>query len=442
MMDFRLDLSCIMHVRILMMMMMMMDISESTLSSELKPKIYATDTILTMSAPNDTIFVLGIGDQQTISIREMLNDLKTTEQNIDTMKADLSFLQNSLSDTLDDITNSSNTASERMRQIMACAENDQILSVDGKCISPVVTCGKLQATENISVNMSPEGLAYERLPGTLAKFICRDGFANPATTQAVCLSNGSWSRPMATSCEDSCNLLEEYCSICGNNTCYECTAPYAIRDGKCGRITSCNDAEVSGEYILISGLSVYCLVADGYKWLKINSWSRTYSTTSSANSPDLCGTARGINCKLSDYDINDYITDPHNQRIYRLEAEGRAKKIYLHTANDYDDLEKSFGIGPRSTRAMVKTDFNYEELLYDAGVFTQDWIDFYYVSKNNYRTYNTCERYFMGHRYFDCYPSGRGQRCISSGATCIDTPTRYGLIPGWTMYIATVSTPR
>eukprot|EP00040_Diaphanoeca_grandis_P029205 m.170490 g.170490 ORF g.170490 m.170490 type:complete len:434 (-) comp31611_c4_seq3:268-1569(-) len=413
--------------------------SQCSLSSELKPKIYADGTTLMITSPNDVVFELGTGESvKNISVLQMLDDVRTTIQKIGTMETELDTLRANLSMALDEVANDTFIASDRMSQIMACADQNLILTADGTCISPVVTCPKFRGNENVSVMLSPEGLAYERLPGTMARFVCRDGFANPEITQSFCLSDGTWSRPLPTTCDDPCEGLTPHCSHCGNNICTACHVPYVARGNQCIQPSSCNDVNITGEYILTNDLPVYCFVGDNHKWTKINSWSRSYTTTTNAVAPSLCGTKRGLNCKHSDDNINAMISAPHNKRIYRIEAEGRPKKIYLYTNYNYNDNLQSFGIVPRQARGMVKTDFDLAEMKFLAPVFTQDWIDFYYMSKTAYRELNTCERYFVGHRYFDCYPSGNNKRCITAGAYCPEITPRYGIIPGWTMYIATV----
>jgi hypothetical protein len=215
-----------------------------------------------------------------------------------------------------------------------------------------------------------------------------------------------------------------------------CRSPYVFdaRNGGCVQPTTCADVEVTGEYQLRLGFAAFCLVADGAKWMKISSWGESAPLSTGARSGAECATVRGRDCKLSDRDIN-LVIDSSRERYYRLEADGKDDKMYLYTDNPYSDTAVSWGIGPRVAQGIVSDAFPGDELRQHGPSFTQNFVDFYYVTDAAYRRTTGCQRYFVGHGRVDCYSNSRCNcRCISGGTQC--SHGRYRPVPNWSMYIA------
>lgn len=403
-----------------------------------KPSIKSEGNNVLITTPNDTVFQLGSGESiETFSMREMLAELSNGLDELRYSEEYVAELHTNLTATMSQINEDAISAEDILDRALECSQRNQTLNVNGQCVSPAITCPRIPARENITSVLSPEGLAYERLPGTVATHFCHNGTVRPNETTTYCTSEGIWSQPAPTVCE-TCDLLLDNCEQCGNGTCSSCRPPFVLKGTECVRPKTCADVDVSGEYSLRTDLglefNVYCEVADGNKWMKISAWSQSYTLNTGTWNAAACGTRTGNNCKLSDIQINSIINSPSNARFYRLVPDQFPSNVYLYTERDYRDSSYSWNINPRASRAMVSEVFLEDELRYHATFFSQDWMDFYYVTNTAYQRTSTCERYFVGHGRRDCWSNGCSCRCIRGGSSC--NRGRYAYIVGWTMYIA------
>ena len=94
--------------------------------------------------------------------------------------------------------------------VMVCAERNLTLGPGDACISPAVTCPRIPDHPNMSVVLSPEGLAYERLPGTMAEYSCYNGHVDRVGTRSYCTALGTWS----SSPPANCSLCSEHLPHC------------------------------------------------------------------------------------------------------------------------------------------------------------------------------------------------------------------------------------
>lgn len=401
-----------------------------------KPRIHSTANDLLITTPNDLVFELGTGNAtERISVREMVTGIRSAIDELRVTADEVTSLRLNLTGVMDEVAADSATAARLLERVMVCAERNLTLGPGDACISPAVTCPRIPDHPNMSVVLSPEGLAYERLPGTMAEYSCYNGHVDRVGTRSYCTALGTWSSSPPANCS-LCSEHLPHCAECGNGTCSVCRFPYVL-DGlnaSCVQPSTCADVETTGEYQLRLGFAAFCLVADGAKWMKISSWGTSYGLSTGARSGGECATARGRDCKLSDRDIN-LVVDASGERYYRLEADGVDDKMYLYTDRPYTDTAASWGVGPREAHGIVSDVFPGEELRQHGPSFTQNWIDFHYVTDLAYRRTTSCQRYMVGHGRLDCYSNSNCNcRCISGGYQC--SHGRYQPVPNWSMYIA------
>eukprot|EP00040_Diaphanoeca_grandis_P021777 m.116296 g.116296 ORF g.116296 m.116296 type:complete len:387 (+) comp28494_c0_seq2:28-1188(+) len=236
----------------------------------------------------------------------------------------------------------------------------------------------------------------------------------------VCTANSGWTGPL-------CDVGPPTTSLPTSSP----TSPPTVTG-----IASCSEASTSGVYTFHAGFQGYCFVGDNAKWMKISKWTGAYPMNEGAVNADKCldDTEGGNFCKLSDDQINSVVGgDRGGPRYYRLTTKKSAQNMYLFTSHVYHDKAQSFNIGPSNARGMVRSEFDASTLL-GATAFKSLWIDFLYVVNSAFAQQLTCERFFIGHGFNDCWREAPGSRCVRGGSAC--AYGEYAIIDDWAMWVA------
>lgn len=122
-------------------------------------------------------------------------------------------------------------------QLYQCSQQLQIRGEGGRCVDRVPRCNEFVIDGENAINGSildveytPAELAQELLPGTLAYFICGDGFQLYLDDRipAVCVPHNGWNRSVPTICQ-SCAEVDPNCRECANDICTSCRPGFALR---------------------------------------------------------------------------------------------------------------------------------------------------------------------------------------------------------------------
>lgn len=131
-------------------------------------------------------------------------------------------LENGLKEVSKTVADLETEVKETVNAISTCADKSQVLSGDGKCVSPIVKCKAFSELKLEVAGGSIQGSLKEPVAGAQEFITCnQEGFGpNPSAIQ--CLSTGEYSTDKAK-CEECSKLdpirKDELCSVCANGKC-------------------------------------------------------------------------------------------------------------------------------------------------------------------------------------------------------------------------------
>lgn len=193
-----------------------------------KPRIYSDESNLYIEA-QDILFQTDNNDANTASV----NDFNAGTNNMNQGSEILNNLKEQIrSEVLSSVVEAGsvhNRIEALVSQIRVCSDQNRSLGSNGTCISGELRCPEISVPENMSLQMSPAGLADLRLPGTVAVLTCQDGHVHPTNGTFYCTTQGTWHQEIAPECA-GCGLLMDNCTRCAHGECLECAFPYTLHD--------------------------------------------------------------------------------------------------------------------------------------------------------------------------------------------------------------------